>query len=478
MNLAPQCGWALLRALAAGVLCVLLGQRARAGIVRCGPTARRVGWILLLLPFLVPSLLVGYGYSHFSLSLVHHPVWNELLYLALVVFRLTPVAAVALHVAPAGPSPQALHCRRLARAETGSLAPRLHEAAFRLRASAGVWAAAFALVFLLAFGEFELASLFGISAWTVSLFDAHAGGLPLGRSVRLALLPLVVELLLMFALLAVVLRWRGAQDGEPGASPAGGPARRVGLWLYLAVALAATGLVPAAVVARDTLQGFGLLARHPGLVAGIGGSLLFGVSSAVCAYAVAGVLLHGLQRGSRSPWALATLAAVVPGLVGPLVLSLLLLALFQAPLLRRAYDTPVLLWLCLSVLLVPFALVLRLLLAELTASRAAHVAGAMAASAVRRVRRAGRRLLWDLRVRRRFWVVFLLFCWGYFDLTASAVLAPSTVTPVGVRLYNLMHYGRSAALGAMLCITLCIPLLLLLLAEAAKGGLARLWTHA
>lgn len=474
--MAPQCGWALLRALAAGVLCLLLGQCARAGIARLGRTTRRVAWVVLLLPFLVPSLLVGYGYSHFSLSLVHHPTWNELLYVALLAFRLTPVAAVALRIAPVGLSPEALHCRRLAGA--GRSAAWLRETAFRLRASAGAWAAAFALVFLLAFGEFELASLFGISTWTVSLFDAHAGGLALGRSVQLALLPLAVEMLVLFLLLGLMLRWRGGREEPEAVAPAAGRAAGVGLWLYLAVALAATGVVPAAVAARDMLGGFGLLARHPGLAKGIAGSLLFGASSAVCAYAVAGVLLHGLRRRWRWPGALPAVAVLVPGLVGPLVLSLLLLALFQAPLLRWLYDTPVPLWLCLSLLLVPFAIVLRLLLAKLTPSGAAHVARQMAASALRRVRRAGRRLLWDLQVRRRFWAVFLLFCWGYFDLTASAVLAPSAVTPAGVRLYNLMHYGRSAALGAMLCVTLCAPLLLLLLAEAARGGLARLWTHA
>ncbi len=48
---------------------------------------------------------------------------------------------------------------------------------------------AFVVVFLLAFQEFEIASLMGITtgdahspvSWTVWLFDQHAGGLPLER---------------------------------------------------------------------------------------------------------------------------------------------------------------------------------------------------------------------------------------------------------------------------------------------------------
>ena len=51
---------------------------------------------------------------------------------------------------------------------------------------------AFVVVFLLAFQEFEIASLMGVTAgdahspvsWTVWLFDAHAGGVPLAESLR------------------------------------------------------------------------------------------------------------------------------------------------------------------------------------------------------------------------------------------------------------------------------------------------------
>jgi ABC-type Fe3+ transport system permease subunit len=93
------------------------------------------------------------------------------------------------------------------------------------------------------------------------------------------------------------------------------------------------------------------------------------------------------------------------------------------------------------------------------------------------VRGRARRLLWELRARRRFLVLFLLCCWGYFDLTASAVLAPPAMTPALVRLYNLMHYGRMAALSAMVCAVFCVPLLAFFVAEGAHRLSRRLTAH-
>ena len=66
-----------------------------------------------------------------------------------------------------------------------------------------------------------------------------------------------------------------------------------------------------------------------------------------------------------------------------------------------------------------------------------------------------------LRLERLFWVLFLLFCLGFFDLTSASLLAPSNLTPATVFLFNLMHYERNAALSAMVCMTVAIPVMLL-----------------
>lgn len=142
----------------------------------------------------------------------------------------------------------------------------------------------------------------------------------------------------------------------------------------------------------------------------------------------------------------------VPGLLGALVVSLLLLALFQTPLLRPAYDTPLPLLLALTVLLLPPALLLGAL--WMPHSPARHLA-----------RQVGsRRLHWELETRPRAIAFGLLFCWAYFDFTASSILAPVGFTPVFVRLHNLAHYGQTAVLSAMLLAAVAAPVLAVLLA--------------
>ena len=142
------------------------------------------------------------------------------------------------------------------------------------------------------------------------------------------------------------------------------------------------------------------------------------------------------------------------------MLALLILAAFQVPWLRAAYDTPAPLVVALTLLLLPFAVVLRMLVSATRPGEAAHAARLVAASSDGRVARGGRRVLWRLEGQGRLAVAFLLFCLGYFDLTASAILAPSQMAPVPVRLYNFMHYGQTAALSAMVFVCFAVPVLI------------------
>jgi hypothetical protein len=69
---------------------------------------------------------------------------------------------------------------------------------------------AFAIVFLLVFQEFEIASLMQISrapvAWTVWLFDNHAGWLMPSRSLQLSIVPVLCELVVVGAVFVALLR--------------------------------------------------------------------------------------------------------------------------------------------------------------------------------------------------------------------------------------------------------------------------------
>jgi ABC-type Fe3+ transport system permease subunit len=125
-------------------------------------------------------------------------------------------------------------------------------------------------------------------------------------------------------------------------------------------------------------------------------------------------------------------------------------------------DTPVPLVFTLALVLLPLALVLKRVL-ELTGHRSAlHLTTLMQKS------RAVRELNWRLSTSGKFWAMVLLFTWAYWDLTASSILAPIGMTPVTVRLYNLMHYGQIAALSAMTCAAFAAPIFIILLALGTR----------
>ena len=65
----------------------------------------------------------------------------------------------------------------------------------------------------------------------------------------------------------------------------------------------------------------------------------------------------------------------LPGLLGALLLSLLVLAVFQLPVARAVGGTPVPLLAALTLLLIPFALFLAFLFVALRPQQSLHLAG-------------------------------------------------------------------------------------------------------
>jgi len=522
MSLTTGLGYALVRGAAVGTAAVCAGLPVRAVLSTCGGGRgwrARGAWALVLVPFLTPVILVGYAYSGFSLSLIRHPGWNEMLYDALLLMKLVPVAALVLHFAPRSLSPEAVHCRRLlARGRSGGRA-LLSLLSFRARAEGVPCGAAFAVVFLLAFGEFEMASLMTRPSWTVQLFDAQAGGLVLSESLRLALLPVLVEGAVLGGVLVLLFRGgrtrrsavdRGADSGSPVARYA--RYARYAIWGYLAFAALAVSVLPCLVVLGGTVAGLGVLWENFVLGTDIAASVGFALASAILAYLVAGALV---RKRALLP---AGAALALPGLLGALVLSLIVLAAFQLPGLRVGRETAAPLVLALALVLMPFALLLRALLRRTRPGEALHAAALLATTLPPRRQerhnqgngttpagvavdvpmvfrrpwrswrlggesrfenraRGARSLIWQLSGRRRAWVLFLLFFWAYFDMTASSLLAPVGTTTVFARLYNLMHYGQSQVLSAMVCLSVIVPLVLLACALAARGLVERCFVH-
>jgi len=337
---------------------------------------------------------------------------------------------------------------------------------------------AFALVFLFAFAEFELTSFFGIGSWTVFLFDAQVGGLLLSESLRLAFLPVLCEALVLLLAMVILFGTRRLPGAPTRDRTRLGPGARGLVWGYLTLAAGAVSAVPLVIILGGAIQGLGALKEHLVLGMDIGASILFAVGAACCAYLFAGWFLKrsAFDRSGRGRLVGAYLISV-PGLLGALLLSLLVLSLFQAPALQAARDTPVPLLLALVLLLLPFALLLRLLLHAFRPGEPLAAAGMLRSSSSPAVRGQGRQLVWEMKLRGRFWVAFLLFCWAYFDLTASTLLAPLRMTPVFMRLYNLMHYGQTTVRSAMVSVAFCVPLLVLLAAGGARDIWVRLTAH-
>ena len=476
MSFTAACGWTLGRSLLVALLCLPIAWGLRSRLDAMSPAARRVAWGLLLIAFFTPALLTGYAYSKWSLALIRHPGWNEVLYGALLTLRLVPVGVLMLQFCPPPPlSAEGLHCARLLAARIPGLLGRVRFLLpFVLRGPLRDALPVFAVVFLMSFQEFETASLMGTASWTVWLFDAQAGGVLLGESLRKAMQPAACEAAVIGVFLVYAWRTRwlpSAPRRQPGPMSR---ARDAGAWLLAAGAFGGAALAPVLLLAKDAVRGIDGVLRNREMLGEIATAAGFGVSSGL----LASLAAYGLRRAAfgrePSPWrsALAAVgvAAALPGLMGSLMVSLVALRLFQLPILNLVYDTPAPAVLALVVYLLPRGVVLQLLFGALANESGTHAARMLVASGDAAHRREGRELLWRLKQRPQWLAAGILCLWGYLELTPVAILAPPGVTSAPVRLYNLMHYGRSFSVAAMtLAAMAAAPLLLL-----AAGGLRRL----
>jgi ABC-type Fe3+ transport system permease subunit len=362
-------------------------------------------------------------------------VWSRCALLPLLVIWLMPPSV----------SPEAMHCFRQ------STASWWRRRLWELRAwGRGLWVG-IALVFFFAFQEFEIATTWNMRAWTVSLFDAQTGGLALRESLRLALLPLILQAALI-AMLAkgfhrdeTPAEFRGPFTGRASAALA--PA-------MLSVVFCCAPMFFALVLTTQWAWRHGFKAFDIAPWREISNSLILSAAATLCAWLIAGWI--ACRRGWR-------LVLMLPGLLGPLLSGLLLLALVQASPLHLLRDTAFPAVLGLALILLPYALLLRFGI-EATCDRGAlHIARSSDA----------RRAVWHLDGWPRLCAVLMLFCFGYGDFTINTLLAPPQFTSVSARLLNLLHYGRSDALMMMFILAFAVPLSVALLTALA----ARFYPH-
>jgi ABC-type Fe3+ transport system permease subunit len=448
MTLVPQTAESAARSLGIALVALALARPLARLLAHTHGRRRTLAWALLLAPLLTPTLLVSYAYSHVALRLITAAGGVRPLYCAALALKLTPLATTILHFVPPALSAEAGHCHAL-------LARSPWQRWIFLLRGAGraPWIAG-GIVFLLAFTDFELASLWSLKTWTVALFDAQTGGLALGESLRLAKVPLCIE-----AAALITILWRvdfsHAQAGE-WKQLTRGACRAIFMSLGLASFLGCA--LPLLMVAGQALSGVQSLFENFVLTRELAVSIAFALVAAASAWPLA-----RSAHSSRPDRRFRTALICAPGLLGALLLSLFILAVFQLPLLRFAYDSPLPLLLALTLLLLPLAVPLRRLLDAARQDPALHLAQMAGA----------REVIWQLDMRRRWLAAFLLFCWAYFDFTASSILAPVGLTPVFARLHNLAHYGQTAVLSAMMLAAFAAPVAVLLLTAPAARWYAR-----
>lgn len=420
---------------------------------------RRLALVLLVLWSAIPALAIGYAWAALPGAWLHEAIPVQVLHGVLAAFRLAPLTLMIACLLPAPRlNAAAFHCLRLSR--------RRSRAALAWdwwsRGPGRIWLVAALTVFPLAFSEFEIASRLDVGVWAVRLFDAQAGGQYLAVTLLQALPGSLVQFSALACAWLLIAGRLGAPPGALSAEPA--PRRLLPAWLVLAAGSALLLGVPAGTLACDAGNALVVaIAQASMLRFEIMASLVFAGVSALCAWLIAGVL-----ASSPAPSAFRRLlqaALMLPGLLGSLFMGVGVLALSQLPFFRPLSDTPLPLTIALVLLLLPFALVLRLFVERLSAPAAWHQAQSPKAGDGRRAA-ASAALDWALSGRRRWWCFAVIFAWAYGDLAASAILHPVDMTPVLVRLYNLMHYGRSSALSVQLAMALLAGLAALAAAHA------------
>jgi len=456
VTFAAALGWSLLRAFVVTLLAWPCCRWIAAWIDQDDGPRRPWRLAALLAPFVFPELLVGYAYGWMVAGL---PMRAEVLCAVLLGLRVIPVGVVAQWLTPASPvTSSALHCRALSLRSWSDRREwlRLWFTGPILRALlAGI------LMLLVTFQQFELAALLKAASWTDWLFVQQVGGLTLSESLRVTLLPVAGQLALVLAALLAV-RQCGTDPANPAFDRVSPPRRGVAIGLLLISGLVLV-IIPTAGLVVGLPAGLVQLLTQPLRLTGLARELIGGLSmatlAAIVAYTAGGFAIRANSNRETASVIMLTGLALVPGLLGSLILSLALVALFQLPGLSWAYGTPLPWGLGLTLSLVPRALLLQLWLSRAQTS-AEFVAAQLAASIDPAQRSAGRALRWRMVEQPRFFAVAALVYWGYLDLTMAYLLAPPGMPSGVVRLYNFMHFGRTAALSAEAAVLLVGPLLI------------------
>ena len=482
----------LLAGVALGPLAILLRHILSRRTVR----SRQLWLLLSIFPFFIPELLIGFHYRlpaarwSSSASPLEAAAATELLYAALQLTRcLAAGVAVSLLLPQSMITQESLHSWDLLRSSMRSSDWRKGWLVLRCRGPWSPLIVSWSLMALITFQEFETAALLQIDrspvVWSVWLFDAHAARQPLSDSLKMMAGPILCELLLLAPAGLLLLsnkRWlrdiaMSPETTTVAADQVSGKATILpavcvlpGLGLFL--------LWPMMTNAQATLTGLLSLSQSPSSLLQATQQILTSLGFAAAATILVMPQVHSVfsaivpeqehpptrtSPGMLSSTALQssgrflTLLPLVPGLMGSLVCSLLLLAFFQLPGMRLFYDSwlPLLIGQTLAVL--PKAALAVALLQKASDASVVHSATLLLSSNDRRIRASASGILWRLTTGRWLMACLLVTHWCFWDVTVASLLRPVELEPVVTRLYNEMHYGRTEALLSLTCLATVSP---------------------
>lgn len=413
------------------------------------PAERRgIHWIGVLLPFCTPSLVTGYCYRDTSLAMVHLPVAREAIYSLIVLAQLVPLGVLLIRFAPAPRvSDSAWHVHRMS-----SRVRSLDHLRLRLQSRAEASVYAFSALFVFSFQEAELASLLQATTWTEWLFTRHAQGLDPWTSARLAMVPVLIQVPLILVLLQWISGDREIEERLRRSATAGTPLK-LSCLVWVACSMLVVCLLPAIQLWRGARQGLPALLHQPSTWRELQDSLLLAITVAGLCFGLVAILTRVKDRTMRT-----VVSAVSSlGLMGNLSLGLILAVIFQTPWLLGAYDTPIPLIVGEVLYLFP-----RMLILMHGVSRFSESSSRFLIHLWGRLRCRGRSIpIRELRWREStglLFGIFLLGCgWVYLEVMLPSLLAMPGMVPVGLTLYNSLHYGRISALGAKLVLALLVP---------------------
>lgn len=441
----------------------------------CG--TRRSGWrknlsvALSVAPLFIPDLLVGFTYRLTSARLLHSDAATETLYSGLLLVRVLGLQVAARIMLPQSTvTAESIHSWQLLNRGTGGWAWQWIKMSLlgRYRTVLVAWLAGA----LFCFQEFETAALVQINqlpiVWTVWLFDAYAAGEPLSLSLQHVGWALAFQLALLSPVAALLRQRRVSGEADERVSglqtTEGMPDSRrqfiVGTCLLLLVCVTAV-LIPLYSNSGQMVSGLRLLVNQGTLLPRIGQVIQSLATSILAAVLALWICRDLLGRG------IVSVLFLLPGLCGSLVLSLVMLAVFQLPVLRVAYDTFIPMVITQTLWLMPRACLLLALLRVLSDRESLHSAFLLLESADPKVVRQSRVTLWRLGRVRWLLAASVLTHWSFWDVSIVSLLRPVRFEPIVTRLYNEMHYGRTDTLIAMTVLSFIMPFVVAVIAGLA-----------